>query len=103
MLNFSKAMNDHTTILNLLNKFSSDHENVSWKMECSYSDGMGTSINQIDIIAQPGNRTIGIFSYRVETGRVLFCMYKNLTKTKKENIVDMLLDMMNYSKKQIKI
>jgi sterol desaturase/sphingolipid hydroxylase (fatty acid hydroxylase superfamily) len=56
-------MKDKTTILNLLNKFSNDHKNISWKMKCAYSDGMGTTINQIKIIAQPGNRTIGIFTY----------------------------------------
>lgn len=69
-------------------------------MECTYSDGMGTTFNQIKIFANPGNRTIGVFTYRVETGKVSFCMYKKLTKTKSENIVDMLLDMMNYSKGQ---
>ena len=94
-------MNDQTTILNLLNKFSEDHKNISWKIKCSFSDGMGTTINQINIMAQPGNRTIGIFTYTVETGIVSFCMYKKLKKTKSEDIVDMLLDMMNYSKSQV--
>ena len=91
-------MKDSTTILNLLNKFSNDHKNISCKTECSYSNGMGTTINQIKIMAQPGNRTIGIFTYRVETGIVMFCLYKKLKKIDSENIVDMLLDMMNYSK-----
>ena len=91
-------MNDQTTILNLLNKFSEDHKNISWEMKCSYSDGIGTTINQIKIITQPENRTIGIFAYTVETGLVLFCKYKKLKKTNSEHIVDLLLDMMNYSK-----
>jgi len=94
-------MKDKTTILNLLNKFSKDHKNISWKMECLYSDGMGTTINKIKIIAQPGNRNIGIFTYRVETGMVMFFTYKNLKKNNSENIVDILLDMINYSKGQI--
>ena len=93
-------MKDRTTILNLLNKFSNDHKNISWKMKCSFSDGLGTTINQINIIAQPGNRNIGIFSYRIETGRVLFCTYKKLKKPKSENIVDILLDMITYSKSE---
>ena len=91
-------MKDRATILNLLNKFSNDHKNISWKMKCSFSDGMGTTINQINIIAQPGNRNIGVFSYQIETGIVIFCNYKKLKKPKSENIVDMLLDMINYSK-----
>ena len=96
----SVAMKDRTIISGLLDKFSNEHENISWKIECSYSDGIGTTFNQIKIISQPGNRTIGIFTYRVETGIVSFCMYKELNKTNSENIVDMLLDMMNYSKGQ---
>ena len=98
MLNFLDGMNDQTTILNLLNKFSEDHKNISWKIKCSYSDGMGTTINQIKIIALPENRIVGVFAYTVETGLVLFCRYKKLKKTKSENIIDLLLDMMNYSK-----
>ena len=94
-------MHDRTTILNLLNKFSNDHKNISWRMKCTYSDAMGTTINEIKIIAQPGYRTIGTFAYQVETGMVLFCMYKKLNKPNSENIVDMLLDMINYSKGQI--
>ena len=94
------TMQDRRTILNLLNKFSNDHENISWKMKCTYSDAMGTTINEIKIIAQPGNRTIGIFAYRVETGMVLFSRFKKIKKYNSENIVDMLLDLINYSKDQ---
>jgi hypothetical protein len=91
-------MNDRRTILNLLNKFSKEHAKISWQMKCTYSDGMGTTFNEIRIIAQPGNRSIGVFCYRVETGIVSFCMYKKLKKANSENIVDLLLDMINYSK-----
>lgn len=94
------AMEDRSTILNLLNKFSNDHRNVTWKMRCSFCDGMGATINEIKILSQPGNRSIGVFIYRVETGKVLFCMYKTLKNSNSENIVDMLLDMINYSKGQ---
>ncbi len=91
-------MKDQSTILNLLNKFAQDHENVSWKMECVYSDGLSTTLNQIKIMAQPGNRIVGFITFKVETGLVLFCMYKDMQKTESQNIVDMLLDMMNHSK-----
>ena len=96
-------MTDRTTIFNLLNKFSNDHKGISWKIECVYSDGMGATFNQIKIIAQPDNRIVGIFTYRVETGMVSFCMYKDLKKTSSEHIIDMLLDMTNYSKRQLVI
>ena len=92
---------DRTTILNLLNKFSKDRKDISWKMKCIYSDGMGTTINEIKIIAQPGNRSIGIFTYRIETGMVLFCMYNDMQRSHSGEIIDVLLDMMNYSKGHI--
>lgn len=91
-------MSDKLTILNLLNKFSEDHKNITWKLKCVYSDGIGIHINQIKIITHPSSCIIGLFSYRVETGRVLSCMYKKLKKDNSENIIDMLFDMMNYSK-----
>jgi len=93
-------VSNKATILNLLNKFSRDHRDITWKLKCVYSDALGNTINQIKIFARPDNRIIGIFSYRVETGMVVFCMYKKLKKTRSENIVDMLLDMINYSKGQ---
>ena len=98
---FSITMKDRTAILNLLNKFSSDHANISWKMECSYSDGRGTTINEIKLLTQSGNKAIGVFIYWVETGNVMFCSYKNLKKTNSTNIIDLLLDVINYSKGQI--
>tara|TARA_R110001583_G_scaffold50022_1_gene156205 strand:+ start:891 stop:1181 length:291 start_codon:yes stop_codon:yes gene_type:complete len=94
-------MKDRTSILNLLNKFSNDQKNITWKMVCLYSDGIGTTINEIKIIAQPGNRSIGIFTYRVETGMVISCTFKNFKKNNSDNIIDMLLDMINYSKGQM--
>jgi hypothetical protein len=91
-------MKDKTTVLNLLNKFSSMHDNISWKMKCSYSDGRGTSVNEIKIIKFPENRSLGIISYQIETGLVMHCSYKNLKKETSGHIVDLLLDMINHSK-----
>lgn len=96
-------MNDKTTILNLLNKFSNDHKDTSWKLDCSYSDGLETTINEIKILAKPDNRCVGIFIYRVETGTVLFCTYKKIKNKNAENIIDLLLDIINYSKGEISI
>ncbi len=91
-------LNIQSTIRNLLDKFSADNENFSWEMSCAYSDAMGTTINQITIFHRDSKTIIGIFTYHVETGNVLCCMYDKLTKTPTEGIVDMLLDMMNYEK-----
>jgi len=94
-------MKDKRTVLNLLTKLSNEHKNISWKMKCTFSDGIGTTINQIDIVSLTDNRIMGVFTYNVETGKVIVCTYKNLKKPKSENIVDLLLDLINYSKEQI--
>jgi len=93
-------MNERGTIFNLLNNFSTENENVSWKMKCLYCDGKGTTMNQIKIISLPENTNIGILVYQVETGIVSVCKYKTLKKENSENIIDMLLDLINYSKGQ---
>jgi len=89
-------MNNRETIRNLLNKFSRDRGNISWNILSSFSDGLEVSINQINLIDQSTMRTIGIITYRVDTGEVLFCLYKHLKKSSSSTIIDVLLDLMNY-------
>ena len=93
-------MHERAIIFNLLNNFSTEHENISWKMKCLYCDGKGTTMNQIVIINQLENINIGTLVYQVETRLVSFCEYKKLQKSIPENIIDMLLDIINYSKEK---
>ena len=62
-------MKDRHTILDLLNKISRDHQNISWKIKCAYSDGMGTTINEIKLLRKSRKKGIGRLLYRVETGK----------------------------------
>jgi len=94
-------MSERGTIKDLLNNFSSKRKNISWKINCLYSDGKGITMNQIKIISLPDNNNIGTFVYQVETGIVSSCRYKTLKKEYSENIIDMLLDLINYSKGQM--
>lgn len=87
---------DKKEIVSLLNTFSERKEHMYWEMKCTFCDGMGTTYNEIRIFDSTGKRCVGSFLYQVETGMVLFCRYKHLEKQDSENIVDMLLDMMNY-------
>ena len=93
-------MNERKTIFNLLNNITTKHKNISWKMKCMYCDGKGNTINQIKIINLSKNSTIGTLVYQVETGIVSICKYKTLKKGNSENIIDILLDLINYSKGQ---
>ena len=89
------SIKDKATILDLLNKIVQKNTGISWKMKCLFSDGKGNTLNQITLLRQSDKRSIGIFTYQVESGEVQFCNYKDLKKPKSENIIDLLLDVMN--------
>jgi len=95
------GMIDRIIILNLLNKLSTENKNIFWKMECLYCDARGTTINQIKIYSKENCRNIGLFIYRGETGIVQFCMHDGLKKSSSENIVDLLLDLINYTRGEV--
>lgn len=88
--------NDKNVIVSILNSFAKRKEHHYWEMKCTYCNGLGTTYNEICIFDATGLYCEGQFLYQVETGMVIFCRYKQLEKQESENIVDMLLDMMNY-------
>ncbi|HHP7242206.1 MAG TPA: hypothetical protein ACFCUD_11060 [Cyclobacteriaceae bacterium] len=90
-------MNDHNVIVDLLNNFSSQHNNVSWKINCVFSDGRNKIMNQIRVYNDINHRTLGTFTYDTTTGITQCFFYKGLRSHKPENIVDVLLDMINHS------
>lgn len=89
---------DKKTIISLLNSFSEHRDKISWRIRCTFCDGMGTTYNEIRIIDSIRKRCVGSFLYHVETGIVIYCRYKHLKKQDSENIIDMILDMMNYER-----
>lgn len=93
-------MTNSTTIVELLHTFASHHKNITWKIDCCYSDGLGTTINQIKIYAHPGDKRIGIISYHEENGMVLFYMFKGMRIKRIQDIVNIILDMINLTNGQ---
>lgn len=94
-----KDMTESTIISNLLKKLSEDHPDISSKLRCCYSDGMGETIYEITVHQQPGNRYKGNITFQLESGKVLLCKYKGLKISHSEDVVDTLLDLINYENK----
>lgn len=92
-------MIDSITIANLLKKLSDDHPGITSKFKCCYSDGMGESIYEITIHQQPGNLYKGTITFQLENGKVLLCKYKGFKKSSSEDIIDTLLDLINYERR----
>lgn len=92
-------MSDRNTIIDLLNKLASENEQLSWQITCLYSDGKGITFNQIKLKELGKQTIIGTISYQVETNQVHYCKYKNFDKTQSESVIDLLLDIINDTKK----
>ncbi len=91
-------MTDKEQILLLLKRFSTENSGFSWSLHCRYSDGMGTTINEICILAPPDKRAVGILTYQVETGKVFFCSFKGYVPTPSQDIIELLEEIIYYSR-----
>ena len=91
-------MSDKFTIINLLNKLSNDQK-VSWRIKSQYSTGQDKNVLEILIFTIPEQRRKGKIAFRADNGQVLKVQYKGFSNTPAENIVDMLLDVINFEKR----
>ncbi|MFD0965105.1 hypothetical protein [Pseudofulvibacter geojedonensis] len=92
-------MKNKITILNLLNILSKDNSNISWKIRCLYSNGLDTTINQIELSTNKSNNLMGKLVYQVETGNVSLLSFRSLKKRDSLTITDALTDIIYYFKK----
>ena len=91
------SMKNKNTIHNLLNILSKSNSNTSWRIKCLYSNGLDTTINQIDLTIN--NNLIGKLIYQVETGNVSLLSFKSLKTRDALTITDALTDIIYYFKK----
>lgn len=89
-------MSDSATIANLLKKITEDHPDITSRLQCCYSDGMGETIYKITIHKEPGHQYKGTITFQLENEKVLLCNYKGFKEQGAENVVDILLDLINY-------
>ena len=90
-------MSDKFTIINLLNKLSSEQK-VSWRIKSQYANGQDKNVLEILIFTIPEQRRKGKITFQANSGQVLKVQYKGFSNKPAENIVDMLLDVINFEK-----
>ncbi|NVJ47919.1 MAG: hypothetical protein HWE21_15725 [Cytophagia bacterium] len=82
------------TVRSLLNKLVEIGNNVTWRINNSYSNGIDQTILEIQIFE---NRLqTGRIAFQLENGQVINYRYKEMEKRIPVQIVDMLLDVIGY-------
>lgn len=92
-------MNDKFTIINLLNKLATEQK-ISWRLKSLYKKGQDQNLLEILIFTLPEKRAKGQITFQADSGQVLKVQYQGFSTTSAENIVDMLLDVINFEKCQ---
>ena len=87
-----------STIVNLLNYLIEQHRDLTWKLDCCYSDGKDLIIYKILINSLQNNQIKGNIQFNSSNGEVLNFNYLGFKLKDKTGIVDLLLDLCNYEK-----
>ncbi len=82
------------TVQSLLNKLVDVGNNISWRINNTYSKNLDQTILEIQIFEQ--KLQTGRIAFELEDGHVINYRYKDLEKRTPVQIVDMLLDVIGY-------
>lgn len=86
---------DEITLVNLLNKICEKNQDLTWKLNCKYHNGMDTSIMQVSLIQTNTHAELSQITFRMENGRILAGKHRGLLAFKKATLlVDALLDIL---------
>ena len=87
-----------STIVNLLNYLIEQHRDLTWKLDCCYSNGKDLIIYKILINSLQNNQIKGNIQFNSSNGEVLTFNYLGFKLKDKTGIVDLLLDLCNYER-----
>lgn len=90
-----------STVTDLLNMLVKDQKNLYWHMHCSYADGQGQTIMEIAIYEGACRSVKGLIAFNAQTGKTKNYRYRGYKKRDSDNIVDVLLDLINFEKYQV--
>ncbi len=90
-------MGNKFIILNLLTKLSNEQK-VTWRLKSLYTNGQDNNLLEIQILTLPEEHRKGCITFQADTGEVHKVQYKGFSNAPAENIVDMLLDVINFEK-----
>lgn len=89
----------HPTAVNkLLNKLVATQNHVFWNIRSSYSNGQEQTLLEIAVYEGDSRRIKGLIVYNTETGQTVNLRYRGYKSRCNENIVDTLLDLINFEK-----
>ena len=92
-------MSDKFTIINLLNKLAVEQK-LTWRIKSVYANGEDKNLLEILIMTMPDQRHRGKITFQADSGQVQKLQYKGFSNSIAVNIVDMLLDVINFEKQR---
>ena len=90
-------MSDKFTIINLLNKLAVEQK-LTWKIKSAYGNGLGKNLLEILVYTLPQQIRKGQIVFEAINGKVVSAQYSGYKSAAAENVVDMLLDVINFEK-----
>lgn len=95
---------DEITLVNLLNKICEANDDLTWKLNCHYDDGLNNSIMQIKFFRLSKKSEISCISFQMETGKILQGRYTGMVRFEKSMLLtDVLLDILIYESSRLPI
>lgn len=83
-----------TLVRSLLNKLVEVGDNITWRINNTYSNGIDNTVLEIQIFEH--KLQTGRIAFKLEDGNVINYRYKDLEKRIPIQIMDMLLDVIGY-------
>lgn len=90
-------MFDKFTIINLLNKLATE-QRLTWRIKSAYTGSQDKNLLEILIYTLPDQRRKGQIMFHANSGLVDKIQYNGYSSGTASDIVDMLLDIINFEK-----
>ena len=85
----------------ILNQLVRQLPGYRWESICTFSDGRGRTIIELNLYRSGGSRRIARIAYQLETGAILNYSYRSDLGKAPDSVVDLLLDIANAERARI--
>lgn len=90
-----------SAVTDLLDMLIQSDNSLHWNLRCCFSDGHGDAIMEIALYEGPCRRIKGLITFSAASGKTMNFRYRGYHKKGHDNIVDTLLDLINFEKYQL--
>lgn len=84
----------------ILNQLVQELPRYRWESICTYSDGAGKTIIELNVYRSGGSERLGRIAYQLETGDVLNHSYPGMNGSSPSSILDFVLDVANFERRR---